>query len=552
MVPEVIYYNGKILTVDSGCSIQQAIGVCGENFTSAGSNEDVLKTSGPGTRKIDLKGKTVIPGINEGHAHALGSSVSEIHGEIPVPETLDELRSWLKEQVSQKPEGEWIVIPRIFPTRIKEYRLLDKDELDQISPDHPVFQNASFAGVVNSAALKKNNITKATDHPGLLKHKKTGEPTGVLRRSAEELLNIAEPVYTVAQKTEALRRLIHRYNALGITSLTDNLHVMESFNIYRDLKERGELTARTHVNLVMDSSRNCKDAEKIMQDTGTCTGEGDEWLRMGPSKVYLDGGILTGTAFLREPWGPHIRKIYQLEDPGYRGVPVYDQKTTNEIIETAVDLGWDFTAHVTGDASADMLLDAYEKVRSKKGGLKPRFSLMHGNFIDPGAMKRCRDMNIIMDIQPVWFYKDAEFLHWDLGEERMRWFHAYKTMLDHDLILCGGSDHMVKLDPMKAINPYNPFVGMYTLTTHITEHGQTLFPQERISRMEALKAYTINNAVKSREQHIKGSIEPGKLADFAVLQKDFLECTDRELLNMKVLETFVGGISVYKNPDPDS
>ena len=261
--------------------------------------------------------------------------------------------------------------------------------------------------------------------------------------------------------------------------------------------------------------------------------------------MVLDGGVLTGTAYLREPWGMGAKNIYGITDPNYRGVLRIQQDDLERIIGLAEERGWKFTAHVTGGGGVDVLLSAMENVNEDQAINERRFSVIHGNFYDRDAIERMKALGVYADMQPAWFLKDADLLHEVLGKDRLRTFHPYRSLFDAGVMVNGGSDHMVKLDSYSAINPFNPFLSMWSIISRQTERGSIYFPEEALTRMEALRMYTINNAYASFEEDRKGSIEPGKFADVAVLSKDILTCSQDEIKNIEVLLTMVGGEVVF-------
>ncbi len=551
MKAKSIYYNGSILTVDGNESIQEAFAVRDDKFIAVGSDREILNLAGPGTVKIDLEGKTVIPGLNEGHCHPQMASLSEEDQEIPDVSTVSGLLEWIREQAVKKRPGEWIVHPKMFFTRLRELRSPTKEELDAAAPENPVFLDGTYGGVINGAALKMSGITSSTEHPGVLKESAAGEPTGFLRSSAFPLLKgLPQKHFSRDQRLRALSEIIKRYNRVGITSFNDTIESIDEWRLYHELLNRGRLSARAYLNYLPARFRTNAELKSHLEETGYCTGSGNEWILMGPYKIILDGGILTGTALLREPWGERAGKIFGIEDKEYRGMTTFENADeVAGVMRTARDLDWSLTAHVTGGGGVDMLLAAYKALRKDRGKRSysgGRLSIIHGNFFHPDALKLCRELSVFLDIQAAWYYKDLDAMLTILGKERVRLFHPYRSILDAGLTICSGSDHMVKLDSKASINPYNPFLGMYVLTTHKSERDTCFMPEESISRMEALATYTINGACKSGEEDIKGSIEAGKLADFTVLKKSFLKCTDEELRDMEVDMTVLGGKTVYQ------
>ena len=546
---DLIAYNGKIVTVDENFSIAQAIAVKGNKFIAVGSNDEIKKLADGSTEKFDLKGKTVIPGIIEAHLHPERASTSELFDEIPDVHTISELLDWVKSQAEKKKTGQWIIFPKFFPTRLKEAREPTKEELDAAAPQNPVFLNGSYAGVINSAALHISGITKDTKNPGILKDPDTGQPTGFIRASAFRLLKaMPSPKLTYEEKLNALADMLKRYNSVGITSITSGGGGNENLKMYRDLKKTGRLTARVFQNIYtrMDVTAPIEEIKKKILSLGYRTGSGDEWVKVGALKVSMDGGILTGTAYMREPWGSRAKEIFGITDHSYRGILKITKEQLIPIATVANQLGWKFTAHCTGGGAADIMLEAFEEVNKTRPIKDRRFSIIHGNFLTPQAIEKMKTLGVYADAQPPWFYKDADALKYVLGNERIKTFLPFKSLFDAGVIVNAGSDHMVKFDSYTAINPYNPFLSMYTAITRKTERGSVIVPQEAITRQQALKMYTINNAYASFEEDIKGSIEPGKLADFAVLDTDLLTCPADAIKDIKVLATYLDGRLIYK------
>jgi predicted amidohydrolase YtcJ len=248
---------------------------------------------------------------------------------------------------------------------------------------------------------------------------------------------------------------------------------------------------------------------------------------------------------MKEPWGKKAVSIFGITEKDYHGNCNYTEDQLAEVVLAATEKGFNFICHATGDGAVDLVLKAYERVDENIPIKDKRFQLLHGNFFSTEILDKCAKLGILLDLQPAWFYKDLEALPALIGEKRMERFHPYRDMADRGLLICSGTDHMAKFDPYDSINPYNPFFGLYALTTHKSEKGTLFQPEQALTRMEALKTYTINNAFKSGEERIKGSIEKGKLADFVILEKNILSCGEEELLKMKVLATYAGGKRVY-------
>ncbi|MFO0907869.1 MAG: amidohydrolase family protein [Isosphaeraceae bacterium] len=276
------------------------------------------------------------------------------------------------------------------------------------------------------------------------------------------------------------------------------------------------------------------------------TGVGDHWVRIGPLKLFLDGGMLNGTALMRWPWG--VGPAYQITEPDYKGLQFVATDILGTIAEECARRGWQMTAHCAGEAGMDVLLQAYDRADRTVGMRSRRWLITHANFASEANLALCRKLNVGADLQPAWIWKDTRTLLGVLGPERMAWFHPYRKWLDAGLIIGGGSDHMIRLDPIESTNPWDPWLGIWVAVTRQTEGGPVLNPDQCLTRLEALRFYTINNARLHFEERDKGTIEPGKLADLILVDRDPLTCPINDLAKTQVVWTMVGGRLVYEAP----
>ncbi|MEP6595731.1 MAG: amidohydrolase [Ginsengibacter sp.] len=547
---DLILLNGKIITVDKNFNIAEAVAIKQDKIIAVGSNNEIRKLANKKTKIIDLAGKTVVPGLIDFHAHPDGAAVSELNERIPDVHTIAELLNWIKSQAMLKKQGEWIIHPKLFFTRLKELRQPSIAELDSVAPHNPVFLDGSYGGMINSAAMSASRITVKTHHPGVARDKKTGKLTGFIRSSAFKLLRLPpQKRLSREQELEAIGAMLKRYNQYGITSVCSGGGDYKLFAKYQDLSKRNKLTTRIFQNIIIStgSGVTLKMLIDNLKSFRYVTGHGDPMVRIGALKIILDGGILTGTAFMRDPWGNKAGNIFGIDDTTYRGVLNYSREELLSIVTVANELNWKFTAHCTGGGGVDLLLDVFEEVNKIKPIKERRFSIIHGNFFTKEAIHRMSELGVCADVQPAWFYKDADAMEYILGEKIIQSFHPYRSLTDAGVIVNGGSDHMVKWDANTSINPYNPFLAMWTVITHTTERGTVIMPSEAISREQALKMYTINNAWASFEENIKGSIEPGKLADMAILSEDILTCPVDNIKKIKSQLTLLGGKIVFSS-----
>jgi predicted amidohydrolase YtcJ len=512
-----------------------------------GTSQEVGRTIGPETRQINLNGRTVVPGLIDSHVHPIGAALAEMDGVIPVMGSFAELRAHVEKEIRKKPGDALIFVPKVYSTRLDEQRYPTRQEIDAWSGERPVMLDNGYASALNTAALKRAGITKDTPEPedGKIIRDAKGEPTGLVlgaRRLVSPLLT--ERTTTFEDMLEALVKMEQAYNKVGLTSVIDRSLSPKQIAVYQKLWSDSKLTVRTYMTRTVNAERPMEEIAAEIKALGPTTGFGDSMLRMGSLKIFLDGGILIGTAFLRAPYGEHT-EVYGYHDPDYRGVLRVKRETINGIAALCNDLGWQMTAHTTGGASTDALLDAYEAADKISSIKDRRFTLTHANFPNAETIARAKRLGVVMDMQPAWYHHDGPALSKVLGPERMKWFQPYKSIFDAGVIVAGGSDHMIKFDSRKAINPYNPFFGMWMVVSRKTATGEVFNPEQKITREQALKMWTWNAAYLMFEEDVKGSIEAGKLADMVILDRDIYECPEDEIQWIEPVQTILGGKVIF-------
>jgi predicted amidohydrolase YtcJ len=552
---DLIVHHAKIVTVDAKFSIAEAIAIQDGRIVALGDDESIFKLSGPKTKIIDADSRTVLPGLYDSHVHPLMAATSELAGPLPELHSLKDAFALIQKLAAKKPAGEWIVVRFAFPTRLDEGRLPTKAELDHVAPKHPVLYQAGPAGVVNSLALKVSGITKDTPNPpgGEIVKDASGEPTGLMRNSYRALRGVSEyysePKAPSEAKRDAVRKLLGMYSEQGLTSIGDRDAGRDSLDIYLALQEKNDLPVRVNVSRSFNPDGTREEIVRRLEELpgpdkrGGPTGVGDDMVRIGPIKIYMDGGMLNGTAYMREPWPKG--ETYQVTQDDYRGLLFLKPEPLRTVVEEAARRRWKVTAHTAGEAAMDVLLDAYEIVDRQVSLKDRRFCITHANFPSQHNLERCRRLGVCADVQPAWLWKDGTTLLKVLGDKRMRWFSPYKTWMQYTTI-GGGSDHMIKLDSMEATNPWNPWLGMWITLARVTERGTALTPDERLTREQALRLYTINNAYLNHEEKIKGSLEVGKVGDLVVIDRDYLTCPLRDIPGTRVDYTILGGKVVYE------
>jgi len=545
--PDTIYYDAHIITMAKDRTSAESVAIRGDRFVGVGRNAEILRMAGPNTVKLDLGGRCIVPGIIESHVHPIGAALSEIDGPVPLLHSIPEIQAYVREQAKKLPADRLIFVPKVYSTRIREHRYPTRQEVDSAAPGREVMLDNGYAAVLSSAVLHRIGINRETPQPanGRISKDAESEPTGLILGAPQLLRSLrASRPYTDKDRLWALKGMLQRYNSVGITTIYDRSEGPEGFRAYQALHKAGELTARSTVTYMITAAGTPSQVRQEIERIPFVTGWGDDWLRVGTLKAVVDGGILIGTAYLREPYGAHTQ-IYGYVDPDYRGVLSVPRENLFEMAKTADELGWQMTAHTTGGGATDLLLDAYDAADRIASIKERRFTVTHGNFPNPAAIARAKKLGVLFDIQPFWLYLDGAAIKDVFGPDRMKDFQPLRSLIDAGIVVGGGSDHMIRFDPRDATNPYHPFLGMWIAITRKTTDGMVLNPEQRISRMEALKMWTWNGAYLMFAEKDRGSIEAGKLADLVVLSKDYSTCPEDEIKDIEALRTVVGGKVVY-------
>ena len=548
--PDYIFYNGNVLTVDANFWQVQAFAVRGDRIVAVGSNAGILGLAEDTTQRIDLQGRTVMPGIIDSHVHPVPAAMYELDHEIPCMETIGDVLAYFRARTEVVPKGEWIGLQQVFITRLRDQRFPTRAELDAAVPEHPAFKRTGPDAMLNSLALAELGITRDTgdDNPAhgrIERDPETQEPTGMLRntRSVGHFL-VSDTEVTQEMRKARLRELMTAYNSVGITTVADRNATPSDIALYAALKEAGNLTCRVYINHAVSNTLTPDEIEAsvlAIANLPLARQNNDLWI--GGTKMFLDGGMLTGSARMREPWG--VSAIYGITDPEYLGLLFMTKEQVVRFATISAMNDLQPTLHTVGDGALEFHLNAYilaDALLPAGQFASVRPGITHGNFMFPEAMDTIKRLGAVVDMQPAWLYLDGATLLAHFGEERMKWFQPYRTLLDSGVAIGGGSDHMLKIEPERSINRYCPFLGMWTMLTRQPRWTDAvLTPEQKITREEAIRFYTIDSAYIIRSDERKGSLEPGKLADFIILDRDILRVPVDEIREIKVLETWLGG-----------
>ncbi len=551
--PDLIVHNAKVLTVDKDFRVAEAVAIRGDQIVDVGSNDRILALAGERTTRYDAGGKMVLPGLMDSHVHALGSAMFEFDHEVPEMETIDDVLDYVKARAEVLGPEKWIYVSQVFITRLKDPRYPTKAELDKAAPENPVVFRTGPDASLNTLALKLSGIDrdfKVTDGaPCKVETDWQGNPSGILRQCERFIkMESTGKKPSDSDRLARLKMLFADYNSVGITSVGEGSTSDDQVELLRQLRDSGELSVRVYAYLAVDAQDPIEKIEERLQSASKSPLHAyNNMLWRRGAKVFLDGGMLTGSAYMREPWG--VSKIYSITDPKYQGMRYIEPEKLERMMRSAVDNQIQLPAHAVGAGAVSTYVDTAERLA--KAGVDiaaARPSLSHSNFMTEEAIIKMAQYGVVANMQPNWLQLDGATLMKHFGEARTAFFQPYRTLFDHNVMVGGGSDHMQKIGSFRSINQYNPFLGMWTTLARSPRWMEKSFhPEQVITREEAIRFYTINNAYLMFQEDKKGSLEPGKLADLIVVDRDLLTCPLEDIPQTKVLRTYLGGKVVYES-----
>lgn len=548
---DVIFINGDILPgvvtrLESSGKTQrsvagalphvQALAVKDSRIIALGSTAEIKKLADKRTHAIDLGGHFAMPGFNDAHLHLAAGGLETLRVSLIGVRSLAEMQARIGEHAKSTAAGEWIVGSGWDETLWADAKLPTRQDVDAVTGDHPAFFGRvdGHIAVANTEALKRWGITRGTVAPagGKIDQDATGEVTGILRESAKDAYMAKLPKPTPSQRRRGIELALQDAASHGLTSVQDNSD-WDDFLTYEDLEREGKLTVRISEWLPFQAPVSVLNAHRSAHE------QSDSMLHTTMLKGFMDGSLGSRTAAMLQPYA---------DDPENKGIPQYTQDQLNEMANQRVAARFQMGFHAIGDKGVQMALDAFEGAEryarehsiealgSAKGDW--RFRIEHAQVIAPGQVERFRELGVIASMQPNHLLTDMKWAMQRLGPERAKGSYAWKEMLDHGVALAFGTDYPVE--------PLTPFRGLYAAVTRRDEQGkQEYYPEQKISIEQAIAAYTTGAAYAEFAERDKGTLKPGMLADFVVLDRDITKVSAGEILGTKVLRTVVGGKTVF-------
>lgn len=546
--PNYIFYNGDVHSVDNNDTIYEAVAVSGEKIAAIGSSEEILALKNKDTILIDLKGRSLIPGINDAHNHAWETGLM-LEGIVLFGiDKMEVLREKIKERIAEMPAGTWIQGGSWIESQFEENRAPNRWDLDSVSPNNAVVLERIFGACsVNSKALELAGITRDTPDPpkGHIEKNETGEPTGVLHGNAVLLIRQVmpgpfgsddfgagegEPSIPILKKSISLA--IKEYNKYGITSITEPGVSDGVCKAYHELLQEKNLSCR--INLMPNwhgftLKQNEKELDQLLKEYNFSSDYGNEWVRYASLKMAIDGGLTSMTALKSWP--------YKGEDK-LREFPLrLNIDKLNKYIKEAHDAGWDIGIHVMGDVAIDKAVDAiYRAVKANPR--KHQHSIIHAYYPSEEALKKMSEVGIMVAAQASFIYVEADGYDSLLPRDKQTSFTPLKTYKENGIV--------VSLTTDMPCSNLNPFINMYAAVNRKGARGYSLGDEEKINKYEALKMMTYNGAVLTGEEAGKGSIEPDKAADLVIIDRNLVQTADEDLKDIKVDMTMLAGKIIYQ------
>jgi predicted amidohydrolase YtcJ len=524
--PGLILHNANIHTMDPAQPSAQAAAISDGRFLAIGANSEILSLATGRTRKVDLGGKTVVPGFIDCHTHVASSGLRHLKEVDCDLRSISEIQAAIRKRAAETPKGQWVVGFKYDDTKTAEGRKLTRADLDAAAPEHPVFvvHRGGHTAYANSRALTIADINDKTPNPpgGEFDHDAQGRLTGGIRERATEPFHRKIPnKATREDRREGVKLISKMFARTGVTSVHDAAGSPEDLRAYQDARESGDLSIRVYCLIVHA-------AIDRMIEAGIRTGLGDEWVRVGAMKLVCDGSISERTARLSQPYTGR---------PNDFGILVTEERDLYERARKAHLAGWQVGTHANGDVAIDQTMRVYERLQRESPRRDPRFRLEHCSLINDSLLRRIKALGAIPTPFSTYVYYHGEKMR-EYGAERLNSMFAVRSFLDAGINVTQASDY--------PPGQFEPMMALQSSVTRRDVHGNEWGPKQRVTVQEALRVGTVNGAYASYEENLKGSITAGKLADLVVLGRDPLKEDPMTLVTIPIERTMVGGRWVFE------
>jgi predicted amidohydrolase YtcJ len=527
--PEFIFFNGQIYTgaglAQDHPQIVQAMAIGGGKVLAVGSNQQITRLATSHTRLRDLGSADtfIFPGFNDAHTHLGEAGRTKLNVDLTGVKSLAEMLSTIESAARSSEPGRWLTGGNWDHTLWAAKTLPTRQDLDKVTAGHPTFLNRidGHIAIANSAALAAAGITGKTVPPqgAIIDLDANGDPTGILRESAQALVYKVIPPPSHDQRRRGDELAIADALAHGVTSVQDNSD-WEDFLVFEEMEKEGKLNLRITEWLPFQASLAELKQMRAHHDPR------DPLLHTGMLKGFMDGSLGSRTAAMKAPFA---------DDPANTGLPQYAQDQLNQMTLERTRAGFQLGFHAIGDKAAAMALEAYEYAGVT---IAMRDRIEHAQVVDPADIQRFAKLGVIASMQPNHLLTDMNWAEARLGPQRAAYSYAWKAFLQAGVPLAFGTDYPVE--------PVTPFRGLYAAVTRKNESGtKEYFPENKLTRGQALHAYTQGSAYAEFAEKHKGKLLPGFDADFIVIDRDLYKVPDPAILTTIVLETFVAGQEVY-------
>jgi predicted amidohydrolase YtcJ len=526
--PDLVLYNATVYTVDPSFPAVQALAISNGRIMAVGKNKEMLRLAGSFTKKIDIGGKTITPGFIDAHTHPAYSGRAHLRYVDCSLNSIASIKQALREKLLKTPPGNWVVGFKYDDTKTSEKRFINRADLDEIAPDHPVLINhrGGHTAYVNSRALDLAAYDRSTKDPDggkIGRDATSGDLTGqLLENAVQPLTRLIPNEFSRKDNQDAVKLISSMMARTGVTSVTDAEGNPDDLRAYQDAHHSGELATRVYCMIVIAHLDE-------MINAGIRTGLGDEWVRVGGVKLVSDGSISERTARLSVPY---------INRPNDYGITVTDEEQLYIYALKAHKADWQIGIHANGDVAIGQVLNVYEKLQKEYRRNDPRFRIEHCTVINEDLVARMKALNVIPTPFSTYVYFHGEKMK-EYGRERLEHMFAVRTFLDAGIKVTQASDY--------PPGPFEPMMALQSSVTRTDMNGNVWGPSQKITVEQAIKVGTINGAYASYEEHIKGSLSPGKVADLVVLGKDPTKTDPMTIVDIPIERTMVDGKWIYES-----